>query len=91
MESDDNTTTIFSKILHKTVLAVTVEELGDKEVETLLERVTSWNLEALTTHMTAKFIFWCDKSEGHELLECDKKSINLNFIWEPNYTFIIEF
>lgn len=90
MKSDDNTTTIFSKILRETVLAVTVEELGDKEVETLLERVTSWNLEALTTHMTAKFIFWADKNESHELFEFDKKSINLNYIWVPHYTFIME-
>lgn len=54
----DVTTILFTEIPMHSVLAVVQKEFGDAEVETLLERLTSWSLEDLTINMRAKGILF---------------------------------
>ncbi|KAK4327509.1 hypothetical protein Pmani_002025 [Petrolisthes manimaculis] len=47
-------TEFFSMVTEEKVLAVVGSEVGNEQVETLLARLTSWNVNALAEYMTAK-------------------------------------
>ncbi|KAK3880988.1 hypothetical protein Pcinc_014540 [Petrolisthes cinctipes] len=47
-------TEFFSMVTEEKVLAVVGSEVGNEQVETLLARLTSWNVNALAEFMTAK-------------------------------------
>ncbi|KAK3862670.1 hypothetical protein Pcinc_031492 [Petrolisthes cinctipes] len=46
----------FTHVTNSVVLAVVASEVGEVEVETLLDMLTSWSVDALSTHMTVNLL-----------------------------------
>ncbi|KAK3895153.1 hypothetical protein Pcinc_001119 [Petrolisthes cinctipes] len=57
-ESPEITESFFKFVTERVVLARVKSEMGEVEVTTLLNRLTSWSVEALVKHMNVIIYSW---------------------------------